>query len=357
MAKPVRSERLENGHLQIPSDYSPFLNIRDTEKAIKSIKLSFQNKLGEALNLQRVSAPIIVSARSGINDYLNGVEQPVSFQIRDMNGERGEVVQSLAKWKRKALADYDFRPGEGLYTDMNALRPDETLDNLHSIYVDQWDWERVMGEGERNLVFLKKIVRRIYQAIRETEQSVCETYPALPGPFLPEEITFVHSEELEQMYPNLTPRERENVSAKEKGAVFVIGIGANLKSGEPHDGRASDYDDWTTVNEKGFLGLNGDIIVWYPILNRGFELSSMGIRVNKEALMRQLEIRHELFKVDQDFHQRLLNDQLPQTIGGGIGQSRLCMMLLRKAHVGEVQASIWPEEMIRTCRDNRIPLL
>ncbi|NQT26051.1 aspartate--ammonia ligase [candidate division KSB1 bacterium] len=357
MGKPIQSDHLENGHLSIPEGYSPVLNIRDTEKAIKSIKLCFQDKLGNALNLQRVSAPIVVSARSGINDYLNGVEQPVSFQIKDMDGERGEVVQSLAKWKRKALADYDFESGEGLYTDMNALRPDEVLDNMHSIYVDQWDWERVMSADERNLTFLKDIVSRIYQAIREIEQTVCKEYPVLPEPILPEDITFIHTEELEEMYPDLTPRERESMIAKEKGAVFVIGIGANLKSGEPHDGRASDYDDWTTPNEKGFLGLNGDIVIWYPILNRGFELSSMGIRVDKTALMRQLEIRDELFKVDQDFHQRLLSDRLPQTIGGGIGQSRLCMMLLRKAHVGEVQAAIWPEQMIETCKDNHIPLL
>lgn len=349
--------KLENGHLQIPSEYTPCLDVRDTERAIKSIKLDFQEKLSDALNLQRVSAPIIVTAKSGINDYLNGVEMPVHFNVKDMGGERGEVVQSLAKWKRKALGDYGFEPGEGLYTDMNALRPDELMDNLHSIYVDQWDWERVIDKDDRNLDFLKDIVRRIYGAMREMEMQVCEQFPALPDPFLPETISFVHSEELEEKYPDLTPRERETAIAKELGAVFVIGIGANLKSGQPHDGRASDYDDWTTPNDKGFLGLNGDIIVWYPILERGFELSSMGIRVNKEALMRQLEIRDELFKVEQDFHKRLLNDQLPQTIGGGIGQSRLCMMLLRKAHVGEVQTSIWPDNMIETCRMNNIPLL
>lgn len=348
---------LENGHLQIPSGYTPFLNVLDTEKAIKSIKQAFQEKLSETLNLHRVSAPIIVLGRSGINDYLNGVEQPVHFKIKDMDEERGEVVQSLAKWKRKALVDYNFKSGEGLYTDMNALRPDELLDNLHSIYVDQWDWERVMNDHERNLIFLKNIVSRIYQAIREMELAVCREYPALPGPVLPETITFIHSEQLEEKYPNFTPRERENAIVKDKGAVFIIGIGADLKSGKPHDGRASDYDDWTTPNENGFLGLNGDIILWYPILERGVELSSMGIRVDKKALMRQLEIRNELYKVDQDFHQQILNDRLPQTIGGGIGQSRLCMMLLRKAHVGEVQAAIWPDQMIEACKAGNIPLL
>lgn len=357
MGKSIQTDHLENGHLYIPDNYSPVLDIRETEKAIKSIKLTFQDKLAETLNLQRVSAPIIVPARSGINDYLNGVEKPVSFKIKDMNGEQGEVVQSLAKWKRKALADYAFKPGEGLYTDMNALRPDETLDNLHSVYVDQWDWERVMHDTDRSLSYLKETVRHIYQTIRDMEQTVCDSYPSLPGPVLPDTIYFVHTEELEADYPDLTPRERESAIAQEKGAVFVIGIGAALKSGEPHDGRASDYDDWITPNDEGFLGLNGDVILWYPVLNRGFELSSMGIRVNRDALLRQLEIRDEMFKADQDFHQRLINNQLPQTIGGGIGQSRLCMMLLRKAHVGEVQASIWPDEMMLKCKESRIPLL
>ncbi|MBN1782824.1 aspartate--ammonia ligase [bacterium] len=354
----VRKTQVESlkRDLLIPDGYRSVLNLRETEEAIKFVKDTFEHRLADALNLMRVSAPLVVLRQSGINDYLNGVEQPAGFIVKEMN-ERGEVVQSLAKWKRKALADYGFQPGEGLYTDMNAIRPDEDLDNLHSVYVDQWDWERVIDREDRSVSFLKNIVQTIYQTIRSVEKDVCSHYPKLDGSVLPEELFFIHSEELESLYPDLAPGERENRICREKGAVFIIGLGANLKNGKPHDGRASDYDDWTTVSELNRPGLNGDIIVWNPLLDRAFELSSMGIRVDKAALMKQLEIRDEMFKIDLDFHQRLLNDQLPLSIGGGIGQSRLCMYFLRKAHVGEVQVSIWPESMKACCQQNHIFLL
>jgi aspartate--ammonia ligase len=342
--------------LTIPKEYKAYLNLKGTEEAIKYIKDFFQTKIVKELNLTRASAPIIVLSRTGINDRLTGIEKPISFTVTDMN-EKAEIVQSLAKWKRVALADYDFKHGEGLYTDMNAIRPDERLDNLHSIYVDQWDWERVINKEERNLEFLKYIVRKIYKVIRETEKEVCQRYKQVPGPFLPDKIHFIHSEELEERYPDLLPREREDAICKEKGAIFIVGIGAKLKSGEPHDGRAADYDDWTTQTGKGKKGLNGDILVWYPILNCAFELSSMGIRVDKESLLRQLEIKGELDKVNLYFHQRLLGGELPLTIGGGIGQSRLCMLFLRKAHIGEIQSSIWPDEIREVCKDNNIFLL
>ncbi|MBN2105623.1 aspartate--ammonia ligase [bacterium] len=346
----------ERRALLIPEGYTSALNLFETENAIKYVKDTFQNMLSQILNLQRVSAPLVVLRRSGVNDYLNGVEKPVTFTVKEMN-ETGEAVQSLAKWKRKALADYGFKAGEGLYTDMNALRPDEDLDNLHSIYVDQWDWERVITSEDRTVAYLKSVVRSIYQVIRSTETNTCTQFPQLSGPHLADDIYFVHSEELEERYPDLMPSEREDVICKEKGAVFIIGLGADLKNGKPHDGRASDYDDWTTISELDRPGLNGDIHVWNPLLNRAFELSSMGIRVDKSALMKQLKIRNELYKTDLDFHQRLLNDQLPLTIGGGIGQSRLCMLFLRKAHVGEVQSTIWPDAMIETCRKHGIFLL
>lgn len=308
------------------------------------------------MNLKRVSAPIVVLSRTGINDNLTGIENPISFNVTDIE-ERAEIVQSLAKWKRMALADYSFKCGEGLYTDMNAIRPDESLDNLHSIYVDQWDWERIITRGERNLEFLKYIVREIYEVMIETEKEVCQIYKKIPGPFLPEQIHFIHSEELEERLPGLTPREREDAICKEVGVVFIIGIGAKLKSGNPHDGRAADYDDWSTKIGKNKRGLNGDILIWYPLLNSAMELSSMGIRVDKESLLRQLKIKGELNKVNLYFHQRLLKGELPFTIGGGIGQSRLCMFFLRKAHIGEVQSSIWPDEMKKVCKNNNIFLL
>lgn len=342
--------------LTIPEGYQPLLNLKQTEKAIKLVKDFFETALSSELQLRRVTAPIIVMKGTGINDDLNGVERPVSFPIRSMNDRVAEVVHSLAKWKRLALADYQIEENFGIYTDMNALRPDEELDNLHSIYVDQWDWERVMNHDQRNLDFLKYIVRKIYSVLKRTEFVVFENYPHI-RPLLPEEITFIHSEELLDRYPSLTPKEREYRAAKEYGAVFIIGIGHPLKNGERHDGRAPDYDDWSTETINGFRGLNGDIIVWNPILNDAFEISSMGIRVNPEAMLYQLKMNKCEDRKELYWHKRLLNGELPQSVGGGIGQSRLCMYFLRKAHIGEVQASIWPEEMVAMCRKNNIFLM
>jgi aspartate--ammonia ligase len=339
-----------------PKDYRQSLNLRETEKAIHFIKNAFQKRLSEALNLSRVSAPLFVLGRTGINDHLSGTEKPVRFNIRHL-GEEAEVVQSLAKWKRKALADYGFAPGEGLYTDMNAIRPDEALDNLHSVYVDQWDWERIIQPVERNLAVLKETVTAIYSAVRDTERLVCRTFPALPDPFLPDTIRFIHSEELESNWPDLSPREREARAVKENGAVFIVGLGWPLRDGHPHDTRAADYDDWSTVTAGGRHGLNGDILVQYPLLDCAFELSSMGIRVDRESLVRQLEMKGETAKLEREYHRRLVEGGLPQTIGGGIGQSRLCMLFLRKAHIGEVQSGVWPEEMIRAFRDKNVFLL
>jgi aspartate--ammonia ligase len=345
--------------LIIPTAYQPQLDVHETEIAIRRIKTYFQENLAFELNLLRVTAPLFVRAGTGINDNLNGTELPVSFRAKDL-AANAEIVQSLAKWKRLHLADIGYPPGKGIYTDMNAIRPDETLDNLHSLYVDQWDWERVMGAGERNVDFLKDIVRRIYSVIFRTETYVCYLYPALT-PDLPPEITFIHTEELEERYPDLEPRERELAACREYGAIFVIGIGGALGNGQPHDGRAPDYDDWSTptpgASGAGYQGLNGDIVVHYPLLDCAFELSSMGIRVDPEALARQLEIRGDQERKTLYFHRRLLAGELPQCIGGGIGQSRLCMFYLRKAHVGEVQSSLWPEEMVETCRAHHIPLL
>jgi aspartate--ammonia ligase len=329
--------------------------MRETEKAIKLIKDFFEVNLAEVLNLRRITAPLFVPAGSGINDDLNGVEQPVSFHIKDLGGLKAEIVQSLAKWKRLMLADLGILPGEGIYTDMNAIRPDETLDNLHSIYVDQWDWERTMLDEERHLDFLKHIVRKIYRVLRRTEQFVRETYPEI-GSLLPEKITFVHAEDLKARFPDLDPRERENRIAEEHGAVFIIGIGAPMEGGQPHDGRAPDYDDWISPNGRGH-GLNGDIILWYPVLGCAFELSSMGIRVSAQTLEKQLALRNQMERCRLFFHRRLLNGDLPACIGGGIGQSRLCMYLLKKAHIGEVQVGLWPEAMVQECRDNNIVLL
>jgi aspartate--ammonia ligase len=339
-----------------PADYRQTLNLRETEKAIHFIKNAFQARLAEALNLSRVSAPLFVLGRTGINDHLSGTEKPVRFNVRHL-GEEAEVVQSLAKWKRKALADYGFAPGEGLYTDMNAIRPDEALDNLHSVYVDQWDWERSLRPDERNLNTLRETVRIIYEAIRDTERLVCRTFPSVPAPVLPEAIHFVHSEQLESALPELTPRERECRVVREKGAVFVIGLGWPLRDGSPPDTRAADYDDWSTETGDGRHGLNGDILVHYPLLDCAFELSSMGIRVDREALVRQLEMKGETGKLGRDYHRRLMEGLLPQTIGGGIGQSRLCMFFLRKAHIGEVQSAVWPEEMTRSFREKNVFLL
>lgn len=335
--------------------YQPILDLRQTERAIRSIKEFFQIHLAEALNLTRVSAPLFVLADTGINDNLNGIERPASFPIKGMGGRRAEMVQSLAKWKRMALADYGFEPGEGLYTDMNAIRPDEVMDDIHSIYVDQWDWERVMRPKERHVAFLREIVTKIHGVLRATEEHVAGFEPRI-RPCLPEKIEFIHSEELQRRYPDLSPREREHRIARELKAVFIIGIGAALPDGKPHDGRAPDYDDWTTPTDGG-KGLNGDIFVWNPVLERGFELSSMGIRVDPEALRRQLTLTGTEDRLSLPFHRRLAAGELPQTIGGGIGQSRLCMFFLRKMHVGEVQASIWPEEMRAELKKRNIPLL
>jgi aspartate--ammonia ligase len=343
-------------NLNIPKEYNPSLGLRETEKAIKFIKDNFQDRLAEELNLVRVSAPVLVLRKTGINDYLTGKEKPIRFNVLNMN-EEAEIVQALTKWKRVALADYGFSHGEGLYTDMNAIRADEILDNLHSVYVDQWDWERIVSKDERNLNFLKSIVTEIYKVIKEMEKLVYEKFEKLRAPFLPEEIYFIHSEDLLEEYPDLSPEEREDEICREKGAVFVIGVGAELKDGKPHDERAADYDDWITETGKGRRGLNGDILVWYPLLQSAFELSSMGIRVNKNSLLEQLEIKGEQDNVGLYFHQRLLQGELPLTIGGGIGQSRLCMLYLKKAHIGEVQSSVWPDEMINKCKECKILLL
>lgn len=344
------------GNVIIPENYSSMLDIRETEKAIKFIKDNFEIMLVEELRLERISAPIVVLRKTGINDYLTGRERPIRFSVWATN-EEAEIVQSLAKWKRVALADYGFASGEGLYTDMNAIRPDENLDNLHSVYVDQWDWERIIGKEERNLDFLKLIVRKIYKVIKKMEKLVYKKLGMLETPFLPDEIYFIHSEDLLGMYPSLSPEERENEICRAKGAVFVIGIGAKLKDGRPHDERAADYDDWSTETGNGKRGLNGDILVWYPLLKSAFELSSMGIRVDKDSLLRQLEIKGEQDKAGFYFHQRLFHEELPLTIGGGIGQSRLCMLYLRKAHIGEVQSSIWPDGIVKMCKESKIFLL
>lgn len=331
-----------------PVGYEPLLNMRQTEQGIKLIKEFFQQNLSTELRLRRVTAPLFVLKGLGINDDLNGIERPVTFPIKDLGEAKAEVVHSLAKWKRLTLADYDIEPGYGVYTDMNAIRADEELDNLHSLYVDQWDWEMVMTREQRNLDFLKNIVRRIYAAILRTEYLVCERYSRIK-PFLPSDIHFIHSEDLLQMYPDKSVKEREDLICKKYGAVFIIGIGDRLSDGKPHDGRAPDYDDWTTPNSDGRKGLNGDILIWYPVLGRAVELSSMGIRVDKEALLRQLKIAGQEDRATLYFHKKLLAGELPLSIGGGIGQSRLCMVLLHKAHLGEIQASIWPEEMIKEC--------
>jgi aspartate--ammonia ligase len=343
--------------LILPDNYTNLLgSVENTEKAIKSVKDMFQNNLSAQLALLRVTAPMVVLSGTGINDELNGVERPVTFPIKDMSEQKAEVVHSLAKWKRAKLAEMHVLPGRGIYTDMNALRPDEELDNLHSIYVDQWDWEKVIRREDRNLQFLKQTVKRIYEAIKVTENKLFVEFPQIT-PQLPEDIFFIHSEELLKMYPKLSPKDRENHIAEKYGAVFIMGIGGALSDGKAHDGRAADYDDWSTPNEEGYFGLNGDIIVWDKILGRAFELSSMGIRVDEEALRRQLKIRGEEYKTDLPFHKDLLGGKLPYTIGGGIGQSRLCMFLLRKAHIGEIQCSIWPEEMREKCERASIHLV
>lgn len=327
-----------------PPGYKALLNLPQTELGIKKIKDVFQQNLSSELRLRRITAPLFVIKGLGINDDLNGTERAVTFPIKDLDDAQAEIVHSLAKWKRLTLADYEIEKGYGIYTDMNAIRSDEELGNLHSLYVDQWDWERVISTEERNLTFLKEIVCRIYGAIVRTEYMVYEMFPQIK-PALPKDIFFIHAEDLLQKYPNLSSKEREDAITKAHGAVFIIGIGCTLSNGEKHDGRAPDYDDWSTIAEDGKPGLNGDMLIWDSILGRSLEITSMGIRVDKEALLKQLKITQQEDRKELFFHKRLLNGELPLCIGGGIGQSRLCMFYLRKAHIGEIQASIWPEAM------------
>lgn len=334
-------------HLAIPQGYQSPLTIRETEVAIKEIKDHFERSLAKSLHLTRVSAPLFVKPESGLNDNLNGVERPVAFGIKEQNDATAEIVHSLAKWKRYALKHYGFHSGEGLYTDMSAIRRDEDTDNIHSIYVDQWDWEKVISKEERNMETLQYTVRKVYSALKETEDFISRRYNYIE-PLLPDDIFFITSQELEDLYPDCEPKEREHLLAKEKGAIFVSQIGKDLASGEKHDGRAPDYDDWE---------LNGDIIVYYPVLDIALELSSMGIRVDEEALSHQLKLAGCEDRAELPFQKSLLNRELPYTIGGGIGQSRICMYYLRKAHIGEVQSSIWPEEIFRTALEHGIQLL
>ena len=332
--------------LVIPQKYETSLGIIETQQAIKDLKDFFENRLGERLKLTRVSSPLFVLPETGTNDNLNGVEKPVSFQVPYLNKD-AEIVHSLAKWKRMALEKYGFSVGRGIYTDMNAIRKDEELDNLHSLYVDQWDWELVINKEDRTKETLQKVVKTLYKVFKETEEHVHNIYPEV-GCELPEEITFITSQELLDMYPDLTPKEREDAIVREKKAVFLMQIGKTLSTGEKHDGRSPDYDDWD---------LNGDILFYNSVLDRAIELSSMGIRVDEEALERQLKMAKCEDRKKLDYHKALLEGKLPYTIGGGIGQSRICMFFLNKAHIGEVQVGIWPEEMVKECRSAGIELL
>jgi len=342
--------------LIIPENYKPTIDPELSEDALKDIKDHFEDDFSSALHLRRVTAPLFVAADTGINDNLNGIERPVSFGVKSMDDKKCEIVHSLAKWKRMKLGAYKIKPGYGLYTDMNALRPDEDeLDNLHSIYVDQWDWERTITAEDRNLKYLKKTVKTIYTVLKDMEKFVYKRFPSIE-PILPERITFIQSEDLLKEYPDLTPFERENKAAEKYGAIFIIGIGGKLSNGKIHDGRSPDYDDWSTPTEDGYFGLNGDIIFWNPVLKRSFEISSMGIRVDKEALLRQLELTNTTDRKGLVFHKAVLEDKIPLSIGGGIGQSRLCMFFLRMAHIGESQSSIWPEDMVKKCAENNIIL-
>ena len=333
-------------NLILPKDYNAKLSLRETQRAIKIVKDNFQRKLSKELNLDRVTAPVIVTKSSGINDDLSGVERKVEFDV-GATGEVAEIVQSLAKWKRMALYRYGYEPGEGIYTDMNAVRRDDKMDNLHSLFVDQWDWERVISRSERNEEFLKDTVRKIVKAAADTQEILCEEFPSL-GKTIEREVFFITSQELEDMYPNLTDKEKEDAITKEHKTVFLMQIGKVLKSGKPHDGRAPDYDDWT---------LNGDILVWNDILDRSVELSSMGIRVDKNSLRSQLEEKDALDRMKFDYHKMIDDETLPLTIGGGIGQSRLCMQMLQRAHIGEVQVSVWSEDMRKECMEYGIFLL
>ena len=331
----------------IPQNYHSELNLHDTQIAIKTVKDFFQSLIAERLHLARVSAPLFVDPESGLNDNLNGVERPVTFDIKEQNGREAEVVQSLAKWKRYALKKYGFSYGEGLYTDMNAIRRDETTDNIHSVFVDQWDWEKIIKKEERNLNTLKDVVKTVYKCLRKTEKYMAIQYDYIEE-ILPHDIFFITTQELADMFPDNTPKEREYYIAKAKGAVCIMKIGDTLENGEPHDGRAPDYDDWS---------LNADIIVYYPVLDIALELSSMGIRVDRDALLYQLQKSGCEDRINLPFQQAILNEELPYTIGGGIGQSRICMFFLRKAHIGEVHSSMWPESIVETASENGIHLL
>ncbi|MBP3815228.1 MAG: aspartate--ammonia ligase [Firmicutes bacterium] len=334
-------------NLTIPKDYESLISPMETQRAIKKIKDYFQQELAYGLNLRRVSAPLFVDPDTGLNDNLNGTERRVEFTLKDMNEKRVEVVQSLAKWKRMALGKYNIKPGHGLYTDMNAIRRDEDLDNIHSAYVDQWDWEKVITKDQRTKEYLHDTVTTIYNSIKNLSDYVNRLYKEIKTD-LPNHIFFITTQELEDLYPDNTPKERENLICKKHGAVFIEKIGGVLNSGERHDGRSPDYDDWE---------LNGDILLWNDILEIAFELSSMGIRVDAEAMDRQLTLAGADDRRELSFQKAILNDELPFTVGGGIGQSRLCMYFLRKAHIGEVQVSVWPEEMEKECRENNIFLL
>mgnify|MGYP002852071968 CR=1 FL=1 len=341
--------------LTVPAGYKSLLSKKETENAIVLLKNFFQLELSTELSLTRVTAPLFVKSGLGINDDLNGVERPVTFPVKDMNEARLEIVHSLAKWKRLKVSELGLAPGFGIYTDMNAIRADEELDNLHSLYVDQWDWELCINEADRNIDYLKGVVEKLYRCLKRTEFYIYDRYENIP-PLLPEKITFVYADDLQREYPNLTPKERETEVTKKYGAVFIIGIGGTLPDGSIHDGRAPDYDDWITEHD-GHKGLNGDIMVWNPVLNIAMELSSMGIRVSPSSLKDQLKERGCPEREKLSFHQKLLNGELSQTLGGGIGQSRLCMYFLRKAHIGEVQVSTWPDQMISDCKKQGVPLL
>lgn len=336
--------------------YKSILNTKETEHAIVAIKDFFQLALSTELNLTRVTAPLFVGKGTGINDDLNGVERPVSFPVKALNDSKMEIVQSLAKWKRLKITSLGLESGFGIYTDMNALRPDEDLDPIHSIYVDQWDWELAIDEKDRTVFYLHEIVKKVYNCIVRTEFFLYDRYPKLK-PILPKNIKIVFADDLQKKYPNLSPKEREDKITKEYGAVFITGIGGRMGDGTIHDGRAPDYDDWITECGDGHRGLNGDILVWNPVLNRSFELSSMGIRVSPESLRLQLEERNMMERAKLSFHKKLLAGELKQTLGGGIGQSRLCMFLLRKAHIGETQVSVWTDDIIQDCKNKGIELL
>lgn len=342
--------------VQFPKDYKSLMGAKETEHAIVMVKDFFQGQLSAALNLTRVTAPLFVESGKGLNDDLNGVERAVKFPVKDMNDAQMEIVHSLAKWKRVKVSELKLGRGFGIYTDMNAIRADEDLDNIHSLYVDQWDWCACIGEKDRTVSYLKEAVKKIYACLKHTEFYIYDRYDFIK-PILPEEITFISSEALLKKYPGRTAKEREHLIAKECGAVFIIGIGGKLSDGTIHDGRAPDYDDWISENEEGFSGLNGDLLVWNPVLQTSYELSSMGIRVSPESLKRQLKERNCTERQNLEFHRRLLNGELSLTMGGGIGQSRLCMFFLRKAHIGEIQVSIWPEKMRDECAAHGINLL